>query len=87
MYPGNQIPVVVLHVLEADIPENTSIVNENIHASKVLNRGIDDGLAVLDTVVVSDRLSASGADLLDDNICGLGLVSRRGLLHLWGLWG
>jgi hypothetical protein len=67
----DQIPVGILHVLKADIAQNTSVVEQNINAAEGLDGGLDNGFAILDTVVVGDGLAASGADLLDDIICGL----------------
>lgn len=71
----DQIPICVLHVLEADIPKDTGVVEKHIDAAKVLNGRLDNRLAVLHAVVVGDRLTAGGADLIDDNICGLRRVS------------
>jgi hypothetical protein len=67
----NKIPVDVLHVLKADVPEDTSVVNEHIDAAKVLDRRPNDGLAILDAVVVRDGCSAGLPDLVDDDISGL----------------
>lgn len=67
----DQIPVGILHILKANIPQDTSVIKQNINAAEGLNSGLDDSITVLDTVVVGDGLTASGADLLDNNICGL----------------
>lgn len=71
MYGDNKIPVLVLHVLEGDVPKDTSIVYEDIDAAKVLDGGVDDLLAVHDAVVVGHGLTASGLNLVHNNICGL----------------
>lgn len=71
----DQVPILILHVLEANITQDTSIVNEYINATEVLNSSINNGGTVLYTAVVGDRLSARGADLLNDNICSLSQVS------------
>lgn len=68
----DKIPVLVFHVLEADIPQDTSVVEENIDAAKVLDRGFNDGFAVLNTVVVCYCLAASSSDFLNNHISGLG---------------
>lgn len=68
MNPVDQIPILILHVLEADIPQDTGIVEEHIDATEVLDGGLNDRLAVLDAVVVGDRLAAGGADLVDHDI-------------------
>lgn len=75
MDPVDKIPVRVLHVLEADIAQDTGVIEKHIDATKVLDGGLDDSLTILHTVVVGDRLAASGANLLDDNVCGLCMVS------------
>lgn len=73
----DQVPVGLLHVLEADIPQDAGIVDEDINAAKGINGRLDDGFSILDGVVVGDRLAACGADVFDDFVCGLrGDVSR-----------
>ena len=37
-----QIPVLVLHVLKADIAQNAGIVDEDIYPSEVLDSGVYD---------------------------------------------
>ena len=67
----DQVPVLVLHVLESDIAENAGIVDEDIDAAERINGSLDDGLAVLDRIIVGDGLAAGSADLLDDDVCSL----------------
>lgn len=67
----DEVPVRLLHVLEADIPQNAGIVDEDIDAAKGVDGRLDDGLAILDRVVVGDRLAACRADLVDDFVCSL----------------
>ena len=62
----DQIPVGILHVLEADVPENAGIVNEDIDAAEVVNGSLDDLFAVLDAIVVCYRVPAVLLDLVDD---------------------
>lgn len=69
--PVDQIPVCLLHVLEADIAQDTRIVDEDVNATECVDSSLDDGLSVLDRIVVGDRLSASGADGVNDLVCGL----------------
>lgn len=68
---GNQIPVLVLHILKADITEDTGIVNENIYTAEVLNSGVDNAFTVLNTIIVGNSLPTSGFNLIDHNIGGL----------------
>lgn len=67
----DQIPIGIFHVLKANIPQDTSVIKQNINAAEGLNSGLDNRITVLDAVVVGDGLTASGPDLVDDNICGL----------------
>lgn len=67
----DKIPVLILHVLEADITKDTSIVDEDIDTAIVLDGGFDNLLAFCDAVVVGYGFTASGFDLVDDYISGL----------------
>ena len=67
----NQIPVLIAHVLEGDISQNTGVVEEDIDSAVVLDGGLDDPVAILDAVVVGYCFAACGLDLVDDNIGGL----------------
>jgi hypothetical protein len=71
MNSDNQIPVIVCHVLEADITEDTRIVKEDIDSTVGFDGGFDDLLAVGDTVVVGYCFAACGFDFVDDDIGGL----------------
>jgi hypothetical protein len=75
----DEIPVRLLHVLEADIAQNARIVDEDVDAPKRIDGRLDDGFSLLDRVVVGDRLAACGADLVDDLVCGLWVVSAVAL--------
>jgi hypothetical protein len=70
----DEVPVLVLHVLEADIAQDASIVDEDIDAPKRLDGRLDDPVAILDAVVVGYCLAARGFDLVDDDICGLCVI-------------
>lgn len=74
--PVDEIPVGLLHVLEADISQNAGIVDENVDAAKVVNGRLDNGLSVLDRVVVGDCFAACLADLVDDLVGGLCSASQ-----------
>lgn len=67
----DQVPVLVGEVLEADITENTGIVDDDVDAAESLDGSLDDLVAVLDAVVVGDSLAASGLDLIDNNVGSL----------------
>lgn len=67
----DQVPVLVLDVLEADVSQDTGVVDEDINATERLDRGVDDLVTVLYGVVVCDCLSAGLLYLVDDYIGGL----------------
>lgn len=67
----DQIPIFICDILEADIAENACIVDDDVDTAKVVNRSLDDRLAILDAVVVGGSLSTRLLDFLDDDICGL----------------
>jgi len=71
VYLHHQVPVLVFHVLEADVAQDAGIVDEDVNPAKGLDRGLDDLAAVLDGVVVCDGLAASRCDLLDNLVRGL----------------
>lgn len=67
----DKIPVRILHVLEANIPQDTGVIKEHIDTAEVLDGSLNDSLAVLNAVVVGDRLAAGSPDLIDNDIRGL----------------
>jgi hypothetical protein len=68
VHGDNQIPVLVFHVLEADISQDTSVVEQDVNAAIILNSGLDDLLTMLYAVVVGYRFTASSFDLVDDDV-------------------
>jgi len=64
----DQVPVLVLHVLEADISEDTGVVEEDVDAAVVLDGGLNDLVSLGDAVVVGYCFAACGFDLVDDDI-------------------
>ena len=67
----DELPVRLLHVLEADIAQNTSVVDEHVDAPKGIDRSLNNLVAILDRVVVGNRIAACGFDLFDDLVGGL----------------
>lgn len=72
----NQIPVLVLHVLEADIPKYTGIIDEDIDTAEGFNGSFYDSFAKLDAIIVGNRLSTGGFNLVNNDICGLYMFER-----------
>lgn len=71
MHLHDQVPVLILHVLKADIPQNASIVDEHVDAAKGLDGSLDNLVAIFDRVVVRDGLAACRSDFVDDSVGGL----------------
>lgn len=67
----NEVPVLILHVLEADIPQDASIVDQNVNTSEVLDSSLNDLLAICYAVVVGYGFAAGSFDFIDDNIGSL----------------
>jgi hypothetical protein len=67
----DEVPIRLLHVLEADISKNAGIVDENVDTTEGVDGCFDNGLAILDGIVVGNRFTACGADLFDDLVGGL----------------
>ena len=67
-----QIPILILHVLEADVAQNAGIVQKHVNPAKGLDGSFDDPVAILDRIVVCNGLAAGGCDLLDYLVGGLG---------------
>lgn len=73
----DQIPVMVRHVLEADVTEDAGIVDQDVDAAEVLNGRLNDLVAVDDIVVVSHCPTARRDDLSDDLVGKLRLVEGQ----------
>ena len=71
MDSDNQIPVLVFHVLETNIPQNASVVDQYIDPSILLYRRFNDLVTILNTVVVGNSISTGRADFLNDYIGSL----------------
>jgi hypothetical protein len=67
----NEVPVLILHVLEADISQDAGIVDQDVNTSEVLDSGLNDLLAIRYAIVVSYGLTTCSLDFIDDNIGSL----------------
>jgi hypothetical protein len=67
----NKIPIRILHVLEANISENTGIVDEDVNTAEIADGSLNDLVTKLDAVVVGDSFTSCLLDFVDDNISGL----------------
>lgn len=67
----DQVPIIIGHVLEADISQDACIVQEYVDSSEFFDRCLNDLLAILDAVVIGDGLAACLPNLVDDYIGSL----------------
>lgn len=67
----DEVPVLILDVLEADIAQDAGVVDEDVDTAKSLDGSVDDLVAVLDGVVVGDGLATVLLDLVDNNVGSL----------------
>ena len=70
----NEFPVCLLHVLEADITENTGVVDEDIDAPEGIDCGLDDPIAIFNGVIVGDCFAACGLDLIHNFVRSLSML-------------
>lgn len=75
----HQIPVLIRHILEANIAQDAGIVQEHIDSAKVLDGSVNDTVAVLDAVIVGDSFASSSSDFVDDHVRCLGSMSVMGM--------
>ena len=66
----DEVPVGLRHLRERDVAEDAGVVDDDVDLAERVDRGLDDLVAVLDRVVVGDRLAAGGLDLGDDLVGG-----------------
>lgn len=73
---NDKVPILILHVLKANISQDPSIIDEDIYPAERLNGRLDNFLSVFDAVIIGHSLSASSSDFVNDYIGGL--LSRSG---------
>jgi hypothetical protein len=52
MHFHDEIPIELSHLLEGDISQNTSVVNDNINSAEGIDSGFDDFLSKFNRIVV-----------------------------------
>jgi hypothetical protein len=70
------VPVLIFHILQAYIPQDSSIIDQNIYPSKALDSCIYYFLSEFDTIVIWDGNTSVIDDFFDDFVCGL-IVDRK----------
>jgi|GEM_PF-3850608 len=68
MYPVDQVPIGILHLVEALVAQDAGVVHHHIDTTESFQRVLHDLLAVGDRVVVGHCRTAGLADLLDHQI-------------------
>lgn len=63
-----QIPIGIRHILEADIPQDPGVVDENVYPAEFSYGRLDNPLSILNAVVICYCFAASSSDLVDDNV-------------------
>ena len=71
MYLNDQVPVLIFHVLEANVTQNACVVDQDVDSPKFLDGCLDYTLAIYHIVVVGNSLSASSPDFIDNDISSL----------------
>tara|TARA_R110002003_G_scaffold193_6_gene14969 strand:- start:5746 stop:6096 length:351 start_codon:yes stop_codon:yes gene_type:complete len=64
MYLVDDVPLVIGHVGKSLVAENTSVVDEDVNAAILLNRRLDNRLAVLHISLVANSLATKLLDFL-----------------------
>ena len=73
MYVHNDIPICIFHIAKRHIPQNSSIVDEHVNTSKVVNSSLDDPVSMLDRVIIWDSNTTRLIDFLNYNIRSSGV--------------
>jgi hypothetical protein len=61
----DEVPIIIFHVLEADIPQDAGVVEEDIDTTEGIDGGLNNAFAILDTVIVGYGLAASILNFAD----------------------
>lgn len=67
----DQVPVLIFHVLEANVPKDAGIVDQDIDPPKSLDGRLNDLFPMLDAVIIRSSLAAGSFDLVNDDIGSL----------------
>ena len=68
MYLHDQIPILIFHVLEADIAEDAGIVEKHIDPTEALDGSLDDLVTITDIVIVCNGFASCLFDLFDNEV-------------------
>lgn len=71
MYFNDQIPIGICHILEADISQDSGIVQQYINSAEGVDCSFYDFLAILDAVVICYSFAASGTYFIDNYVGSL----------------
>ena len=66
----NQIPVVFGHLVEAFVPQDAGIVDDDVDAAEIVHRGLDDLVAIGNGIVVGNGFATGSNDFVHHQISG-----------------
>src|SRR5690606_2053573 len=64
------LPIVIGHLVETGVAKDAGVVDDDVDAAELVERGLNNAFAVLDRVVAGDGLAAGGHNLVDDAVGG-----------------
>lgn len=56
---NDSLPILILHVPDRNVSQNTSIVDQNVNPPKSLDGSLDDLVAILNGIVIGNRFRSS----------------------------
>ena len=71
----DEVPIELAHLLERDIAQDSSVVDNDVNGTEVVDSSLDDFLTELDRVLVGAGNATSSDDLINDDIGGVLLSS------------
>ena len=74
----NQLEILFLHLLERSITQNTSVIDDHMDSTKVLDGSLNNLVSIQNVVVVGHGNSSSLLDLVYHNIGSFGVTSLTG---------
>ena len=73
MHLHDEIPIVILHVPEGDISENSGVIDQDMDSSERPDGSFNNLLPELHRIVVGNGLSSSLLYFINNDVCRLGV--------------
>lgn len=67
----DQVPIFIRHILETNIPQDTSIIKKYVYAAELLDCCFYYSFPILNTVVIRDSFASCHPNLVDNDISRL----------------